>query len=38
MRAYKEYIARLKGGGMRPDHAPPSLDDLLSGRDVARDG
>jgi len=38
MRAYKEYIARLKAGGMRPDHAPPSLDDLLSGRDVARDG
>jgi len=38
MRAYKEYIARLKAGRMGPDHPPPGLDDLLSGRDVARDG
>jgi AGCS family alanine or glycine:cation symporter len=36
MRAYKEYVGRLKGGGMRPDHPPPDLDDLLSGRDVLR--
>ncbi len=36
MRAYKDYIARLKSGRMGPDHPPPSLDDLLSGRDVQR--
>ena len=36
MRAYKDYIARLKTGRMGPDHPPPSLDDLLSGRDVQR--
>jgi AGCS family alanine or glycine:cation symporter len=36
MRAYKEYIGRLKGGEMGPDHPPPNLDDLLSGRDVLR--
>ena len=34
MRAYKDYIARLKSGRMGPDHPPPHLDDLLSGRDV----
>jgi AGCS family alanine or glycine:cation symporter len=34
MRAYKEYIGRLKEGRMGPDHAPPSIEDLLSGRDV----
>ncbi len=34
MRAYKDYIARLRSGRMGPDHPPPSLDDLLSGRDV----
>jgi len=34
MRAYKDYIARLRGGRMGPDHPPPSLDKLLSGRDV----
>ena len=34
MRAYKDYVARLKSGRMGPDHPPPSLDDLLSGRDV----
>ncbi len=37
MRAYKEYIGRLKAGRMGPDHPPPSLDDLLSGRDVRKD-
>ena len=36
MRAYREYIGRLKAGRMGPDHPPPSLDDLLSGRDVER--
>lgn len=35
MRAYKQYIGRLKAGQMGPDHPPPDLDDLLSGRDVA---
>ena len=34
MRAYKDYIKRLKSGNMGPDHPPPPLDDLLSGRDV----
>lgn len=34
MRAYKDYVARLKSGRIGPDHPPPSLDDLLSGRDV----
>ena len=36
MRAYKEYVGRLKAGKMGPDHPPPSIDDLLSGRDVDR--
>ena len=35
MRAYKDYLARLKDGRMGPDHPPPSIEDLLSGRDVA---
>lgn len=34
MRAYKDYIIRLKDGRIGPDHPPPSIDDLLSGRDV----
>jgi AGCS family alanine or glycine:cation symporter len=34
MRAYHNYIARLKAGRMGPDHPPPSLEDLISGRDV----
>jgi len=36
MRAYKDYIRRLKTGRMGPGHAPPALDDLVSGRDVER--
>jgi AGCS family alanine or glycine:cation symporter len=36
MRAYKDYVTRLKDGRMGPDHPPPSIDDLLSGRDVSR--
>ncbi|MFQ5548696.1 MAG: alanine/glycine:cation symporter family protein [Woeseia sp.] len=34
MRAYKDYIGRLIDGRMGPDHPPPSIEDLLSGRDV----
>ncbi len=36
MRAYKDYVTRLKTGRMGPDHPPPSLDDLLSGRDIQK--
>ena len=36
MRAYKDYINRLKSGRIGPDHPPPDLDDLLSGRDVEK--
>jgi AGCS family alanine or glycine:cation symporter len=36
MRAYKDYIKRLKEGRMGPGHEPPSLEDLISGRDVER--
>lgn len=35
MRAYKDYIRRLKSGQMGPDHPPPSIDELLSGRSVS---
>jgi AGCS family alanine or glycine:cation symporter len=38
MRAYRDYIQRLKDGRMGPDHPPPSIDDLISGRDVQRPG
>jgi AGCS family alanine or glycine:cation symporter len=34
MRAYHDYMRRLKEGRMGPDHPPPSLEDLISGRDV----
>jgi len=34
MRAYGDYMTRLKEGRMGPDHPPPSLEDLISGRDV----
>lgn len=36
MRAYREYVGRLKSGRMGADHPPPSIDDLLSGRDVEK--
>jgi alanine or glycine:cation symporter, AGCS family len=36
MRAYREYVGRLKSGRMTPDHPRPHLDDLISGRDVNR--
>jgi AGCS family alanine or glycine:cation symporter len=34
MRAYKDYVGRLKSGQVGPGHEPPSLEDLISGRDV----
>jgi AGCS family alanine or glycine:cation symporter len=34
MLAYKDYIQRLDDGRMGPGHEPPSLEDLISGRDV----
>ena len=36
MLAYKDYIERFKTGRMGPEHAPPSLEDLISGRDVEK--
>jgi len=36
MRAHKDYVMRLKSGSMRPDHPPPRIEDLLSGRDVQK--
>ena len=36
MRAYKEYVGRLKAGKIGPEHKPPSLEDLISGRDVEK--
>jgi AGCS family alanine or glycine:cation symporter len=36
MRAYRDYVARLKDGRMGPDHPPPSIDELISGRDVQK--
>jgi AGCS family alanine or glycine:cation symporter len=34
MRAYHDYIARLKDGRLGPGHPTPSIEDLISGRDV----
>ena len=34
MRAYHDYVDRLRAGKMGPDHPAPSLEDLISGRDV----
>ncbi|MAF84823.1 MAG: amino acid carrier protein [Gammaproteobacteria bacterium] len=34
MVAYKDYFARLESGRMGPEHSPPSLEDLISGKDV----
>ena len=36
MLAYRDYINRLKTDRMGPDHPPPSLEDLISGRDVEK--
>ena len=33
MRAYHDYVARLKAGQMGPGHPPPSIENLISGRD-----
>jgi len=34
MRAYRDYMRRLKSGDMRPKHAPPPLVDVIEGSDV----
>ena len=34
MLAYKDYFRRYASGQMGPEHSPPSLDSLISGRDV----
>jgi len=34
MRAYKDYIHRLDNNQMGPGHEPPSLEDVISGKDV----
>ena len=36
MRAYHDYVDRMKEGLMGPDHPTPTIEDLISGRDVAR--
>jgi len=36
MRAYRDYVGRLKAGRMGQDHPPPKLDDLISGRDIEK--
>jgi AGCS family alanine or glycine:cation symporter len=36
MLAYRDYVQRLKDGRMGAGHAPPTLEDLISGRDVDR--
>jgi AGCS family alanine or glycine:cation symporter len=36
MLAYKNYIRRLDEGRLGPGHEPPSLEDLISGKDVER--
>ena len=36
MRAYKDYIRRLDDGRIGAGHEPPSLEDLISGRDVEK--
>ncbi len=35
MRAYKDYVRRLDSGEIGRGHEPPSLEDLISGKDVA---
>lgn len=35
MRAFKDYVARLKAGQMGPDHPPPKIEDLISGRNLS---
>jgi len=31
-----DYIDRFKTGRMGPEHTPPTLEDLISGRDVEK--
>lgn len=38
MAAYRDYIDRLDSGQVGPGHTPPSIEDLVSGRDVERRG
>ena len=38
MLAYRDYVDRLKSGQIGPGHEPPSIEDLVSGRDVQRKG
>ena len=34
MRAYHNYVERLRAGQMGPDHPKPSIEDVVSGRDL----
>lgn len=34
MRAYHDYVARLKAGQMGPDHPKPPIEDVVSGRNL----
>ncbi len=34
MRAYKHYIRRLKNNQLGPEHEPPSMEDIITGRDI----
>ncbi|MGI9290402.1 MAG: alanine/glycine:cation symporter family protein [Gammaproteobacteria bacterium] len=36
MRAYKDYIRRLDEGRVGAEHEPPSLEDVISGKDVEK--
>ncbi len=36
MVAYKDYFARLESGRMGPEHPAPSIEDLISGKDVEK--
>jgi len=36
MRAYHDYVERMNAGLMGPDHPTPTIEDLISGRDVVR--
>jgi AGCS family alanine or glycine:cation symporter len=36
MKAYRDYVVRLDSGQMGPGHSPPSLEELLTGKDVRR--
>ena len=36
IRAYRDYIQRLKDGRMGPDESAPSIEDLISGKNLQR--